>query len=135
MEEMVSGRETDKVTAGAKKAGSFWKAVGHGIVTLWRWLVSFCIFWLKFMWNAGWLLFSLFCACMAMIILMGVGAIPIFLFQGYPFIGIFLICLGGLLCFGALSWGAFSMMIRKKKEDIAVEVDKDNGEVQYEQTA
>lgn len=96
--------------------GIFCGAAGHGIAVLCRWMGAFCIFWLKFMWNAGWLLFSIICAGMAMIVLAGVGAIPVFLIQGYPLIGLFMICLGGLLCFGALSWGAFSLLIRKKRD-------------------
>lgn len=111
------------------------KSIGHGITVMWGWLAAFCIFWLKFMWNAGWLLFSLFFACMALIILMGVGAIPVFLIQGYPLAGIFMICLGGLLCFASLSCGAFSLLIRKKKENGNEEPDKSGEEVQYEQTA
>lgn len=114
-------------------AGSFCRATGRGIAALCRWLGAFCIFWLKFMWNAGWLLFSIICAGMAMIVLAGVGAMPVFLIQGYPLIGVFMICLGGLLCFGALSWGAFSMLIRKKRDN--GELEKTDEEVQYEQTA
>ena len=68
-----------------------------------------------------------------MIVLAGVGAMPVFLIQGYPLIGVFMICLGGLLCFGALSWGAFSMLIRKKRDN--GELEKTDEEVQYEQTA
>lgn len=52
-----------------------------------------------------------------MFILMGAGAVLVFLAQGYPFIGLFLICLGGLLCLGALAYGAFTMLIRKEKTD------------------
>ena len=55
------------------RAAGFCRAVGHGMAALWKWFLAFCVFWLKFMWNAAWLLFSLFCACMAMITLMGVG--------------------------------------------------------------
>ena len=75
---------------------------------------------------------------MAMIVLMGLGAIVVFLFQGYPFVGIFFICLGGLLCFGAMSCGAFSLLIRKKEdqndkdEEKTEEAEKSDGEVQYE---
>ena len=120
--------------------GKFFKAIGHGIVALWNWFIRFCIFWLKFMWNAAWLLFAVFCACLAMIALMGVGAMPILLNQGYPLTGIFIICIGGLLCLGSLSYGAFSMLIRRKKdgkdgngEDEYGE--KSDKEVAYEQTA
>ena len=124
--------------------GNFFRAVGRGMVMAWRWFVGFCIFCLKFMWNAAWLMFGVFCACMAMIVLMGVGAIPVLLAQGYPFVGIFLICLGGLLCLGSLSFGAFSLLIRKKddngddsgnqygKDEMTEKSDK---EAAYEQTA
>ncbi|MBD5393321.1 MAG: DUF1700 domain-containing protein [Lachnospiraceae bacterium] len=111
------------------------QSIGHGITVMWGWIVTFCIFWLKLMWNAGWLMFSLFFACMALIILMGVGAIPVFLVQGYPLIGIFMFCLGGLLCFSSLSCGAFSLLIRKKKESGNEESKESGEEVQYEQTA
>lgn len=117
------------------RAAGFCRAVGHGMAALWKWFLAFCVFWLKFMWNAAWLLFSLFCACMAMITLMGVGAIPVFLVQGYPLVGIFLICVGGLLCLGSLSWGAFSMMIRKKEDKKDGDTEKSDEEVPYEQTA
>ena len=87
-------------------------------------------------------MFALICALGAMIVLMGLGAVLVLLFQGYPFVGIFFICLGGMLCFGALAGGAFTLLIRKKKEssenkdemdgtnrEDAEKVDK---EVQYE---
>lgn len=97
--------------------GRFFGTVGRGIVISWKCLVGFCIFWLKFMWNAAWLLFALMCAFMAMLALSGVGMIVVFLVQGYPFTGLFLISLGGLLCFGALAYGAFGMLIKQKKDD------------------
>lgn len=117
------------------RIAGFCKAAGHGMVALWKWFLAFCVFWLKFMWNAAWMLFGLFCVCLAMITLMGVGAIPVLLVQGYPFVGIFLICVGGLLCLGTLSWGAFSMMIRKKKDPKDEDAEKYDEEVPYEQTA
>lgn len=117
------------------KFGSVCGTVGHGIANLCRWFWGFCVLCLKFMWNAGWMIFSLFCACAALIILIGVGAIPVFLVQGYPFIGIFIICVGGLLCFGSLSCGAFSMLIRKNDHTREKESDKTDEEVHNEQTA
>ena len=127
---------------GTKEMGGrmrkFFGAIGSGIAALWRWFVRFCIFWLKFMWNAAWLLFAIFCACLAMITLMGVGAVPILLWQGYPLIGIFIICIGGLLCLGSLSYGAFSMLIRSKQNDKDrnnTEDEKSGKEAMYEQTA
>lgn len=95
--------------------GSACRMTGRGIAALWRGFVALCVFCLKFMWNAAWLLFALICACMAMITLLGVGMIVVFLVQGYPFIGFFLMSLGGLLCFGALAYGSFGLLIRKKE--------------------
>ena len=123
-------------TAGAERtkemggyAGRLFGTVGRGIVRSWKWLARFCIFWLKFMWNAAWLIFALICAGMAMIILAGAGATVVFLVQGYPLIGVFLMSLGGLLCFGALAYGAFGMLIRRKKSGgDDVEDDSSRGE-------
>lgn len=108
---------TEKEGAGsvAKTIGSACRMTGRGIAALWRGFVALCIFCLKFMWNAAWLLFALICAGMAMITLLGAGMIVVFLVQGYPFIGFFLISLGGLLCFGALAYGSFGLLIRKKE--------------------
>ena len=117
-----SGEEMQKREARTERtkemggyAGRGLRAIGQGIVALWRWFIELCSFCLKFIWNAAWLLFALICAGMAMITLVGVGAIPVFLVQGYPFIGFFMISLGGLLCLGALSYGAFGMLIRREK--------------------
>ena len=110
-------------------------AVGRGIAAVWRWCLGVCIFWMKLMWNMAWILFGLFCAGMAAILLMGVGAIPIFLFQGYPFAGIFIICVGGIMCMCTLACGAFSLLIRRKKEDADAGREKKSGEEEvYEQT-
>lgn len=108
---------TEKEGAGsvAKTIGSACRMTGRGIAALWRGVAALCIFCLKFMWNAAWLLFALICAGMAMITLLGVGMIVVFLVQGYPFIGFFLMSLGGLLCFGALAYGSFGLLIRKKR--------------------
>lgn len=79
-----------------------------------------------------------------MVVLMGAGAIPVFICQGYPFKGIFVVCLGGLLCMGSLSCGAFSLMIRQKKVDAGTGsgrqktdgmTEKSDKEATYEQTA
>lgn len=120
---------------GKGRAGGFWKTAGHGIAVLCEGLAAFCIFLLKFIWNAGWLMFSGFCACVTIVILMGAGAILVFLLQGFPLAGIFMICLGGLLCFGTLSCGAFSMLIRKKKDNEYEEAKEPDKEGHYEQTA
>lgn len=119
--------------------GKLCKAVGHGIIVLWNWLIRFCVFLLRFMWNAAWLLIAVFSACMAMIVLMGIGAMPVLLSQGYPLVGVFIICVGGLLCLGSLSYGAFGMLIRKKLDDSDVnnrdeDREKSGKEEVYEQT-
>ena len=101
----------------AARTGSFLGAIGHGIKTICRAVVDFCIWGLKLIWNCGWLMFSLMTAFMTMITLLGFGTVLIFLVQGYPFSGILLIALGSILCFGSLTCGAFSMIIRKQKED------------------
>lgn len=106
-----------------KRISNMVKATGNGIVSICRACCSFCVWCLKWIWNAGWLLFSALCAFMAMIMLMGFGMTAVLLFQDYPFYGIFVLCLGGMLCFGALAGGAFTLLIRKKKESVE---NKDN---------
>lgn len=116
--------ETDKIQdkqmkmGAAKKMGScmasFFRTLGQGIVILWRVFLEFCIWWIRLLWNMGWLVFSLFCSCLCMFALMGFGALLILLFQGYPLLGILLICLGGILSMGALTCGAFTLIVRKK---------------------
>lgn len=137
-ENQIKERETKEM---GKRIGSVLKTIGNGIVSVWRMCCAFCIWFLKLIWNLGWLMFSLMCGFMAMIVLMGLGAIVVLLFQGYPFVGISFICLGGLLCFGALSCGAFSLLIREKEEkngkngkseETVEETEKSDGEVQYE---
>lgn len=120
-----------------KHAGRFLRAIGYGIVASWRWFLRFCGWWLRLLWNMGWLMLSLFCAALCMILLMGVGAMLILLLQGYPLIGLFLISLGAILCLGSLSYGAFSLLIRKEKEKDKDGIQKKDGEhptgeVQYE---
>lgn len=133
-QERTAGAERTKEMGGY--AGRFFGTVGRGIIISWKWLARFCVFWLKFMWNAAWLIFALLCAGMAMIILAGAGATVVFLVQGYPLIGLFLLSLGGLLCFGALAYGAFGMLIKQKKNGgDDVEDDSSREEVVvYEQT-
>ncbi len=115
--------------------GGFFGAIGRGMVQMWQWMLDCCIFGLRLCWNTGWLLFSLLCAGIAMIMLLGVGITIVLLCCGYPFTGIFITGLGGLLCFGALAAGGFGMMIRKKKENEDGTKGKRMEEVHYEQTA
>ena len=115
--------------------GGFFGAIGRGMVQMWQWMLDCCIFGLRLCWNTGWLLFSLLCAGIAMIMLLGVGMTIVLLCCGYPFTGIFITGLGGLLCFGALAAAGFGMMIRKKKENEDGTKGKRMEEVHYEQTA
>lgn len=115
--------------------GGFFGAIGRGMVQMWQWMLDCCIFGLRLCWNTGWLLFSLLCAGIAMVMLLGVGMTIVLLCCGYPFTGIFITGLGGLLCFGALAAAGFGMMIRKKKENEDGTKGKRMEEVHYEQTA
>lgn len=138
-ENRITERGTNEM---GKQINGCFSAMGKGMVSLWRYLCAFCLWFLKLLWNLAWLMFSLLCAFMAMIALMGFGTLLILLFQGYPFFGIFLISLGGILCFGALSCGAFSLLIREKEEKNGKseetigkeieEAEKSDEEVQYE---
>lgn len=96
-------------------AGGFFRAAGHGIVTLWRLFVKFCIGCMKLFWNCGCLFFSLFTGIMTMLAVFGLGTSVIFLYQGYPFNGIVITMIGAILCGGALTCMVFSMIIRKQK--------------------
>lgn len=130
------GEKTD-TKRGTEKMKNFFRMTGHGVAALCGIFWAFCRWWLRFFWNAAWLLFSLFCAAMALIVLMGIGTMLVFLIQGYPILGLFLICLGGLLCLGAMSAGAFSLLIRREKEENKQNtgiggMEKHEGEVQYE---
>ena len=112
--------------------GGFFGAIGRGMVQMWQWMLDCCIFGLRLCWNTGWLLFSLLCAGIAMVMLLGVGMTIVLLCCGYPFTGIFITGLGGLLCFGALAAAGFGMMIRKKKENEDGTKGKRMEEVHYE---
>lgn len=105
-------------------------AVFHGIKATWNLLAAFCIWWLRLFWNLAWLFMAAFFGFFTMLMLMGLGAGVVLLPQGYPVVGILLICLGGMLCFGALSCGSFSLLIRKNKEKPDAE-----GEISQEEKA
>lgn len=130
---------TERMNDMGVHTGNFFRMVGRGIAASWRWLLHCCVFWLRIMWNMGWLFFSLFCAFVAMIALMGIGGILILLFQGYPFVGFFVINLGGFLCSGALACGGYSLLIRKKRggedKDKREGAEESDGEVQHGQIA
>ena len=108
---------TEKGTKmGQKPKRSVPAAVFHGIKATWNLLAAFCLWWLRLFWNLAWLFMAAFFGFFTMLMLMGMGAGVVLLPQGYPVVGILLICLGGMLCFGTLSCGSFSLLIRKKKE-------------------
>ncbi len=129
-------KEGTKDMAGS--IGRCFRKAGHGIMAVWSWFFAVCLWVLRMMWNAAWLLFALFCAVMAMFVLAGLGATLVLLAQRYPLMGLSLIELGGLLCFGSLAVWAYSMMIRKKTAGTKIEdgmkiTEKESGEeVQYE---
>lgn len=130
MNEIRQGTIKDAAKRERVHTGSFLGTVGRVIAVLWKWFVSFCVWWLVFFWNCGWLMFSIFCGFFTLFMLAGCGAILVLLPQGYPLLGILLLCLGGMCCFGALTCGAFSLMIRKKRKESRTE--QADGEVQYE---
>lgn len=117
--------------------GNCFRAGGRGIVFMWKWFLGVCAWCLRLAWNVGWLMVSLLCAGMAMIALAGAGALFVLLFQGYPLVGFALISVGAMLCFGTLSCGAFSLMVRKGRRGNGTgmqgkEPGQPGGEVQYE---
>lgn len=121
-----NGKENEKGTM-AGDMGKLLRGIGQGIGKLWRCFLSLCNWGLKTVWNAGWLMLSLFCAFWAMVALAGFGALTVLLFQGYPLAGMLIISFGGILCFGALTCWAFSMIIRKSGK-----ISQSEREVQYE---
>ena len=106
--------ETVKIEQRTKK--SFFTALLKGIATVWNWLWAFCIWWIRLFWNLLWLFMTLFFGGMALITLAGVGTILVLLPQGYPMVGMLLICLGAMLCLGTLSCGSYSLILHRKKE-------------------
>lgn len=140
-----SGKEDTKGRKGTAdmvgSVGKFFRKAGNGIASAFGWFLTVCLWGLRLMWNAAWLFFALFCAIMVMFVLAGLGAMLVLLVQGYPLVGLSLIALGGILCFGSLAVWAYSMIIRKKtvgkkKEGGAAiqgkETEQSGEEVQYE---
>ena len=64
--------------------GKLLRGMGRGIGMLWRGFLGLCVWGLRTAWNLGWLMLSVFCACLAMIALAGFGTLAVLLFQGYP---------------------------------------------------
>lgn len=122
-----SGQETPEIEGGLRivKAvnieqrpkRSFGTVFFRGIVKIWNWFAAFCIWWVRLFWNLLWLFMTLFFGFMAMITLAGVGTMLVLLPQGYPLVGILLICLGAMLCLGALTCGSYSLVLHRKKEE------------------
>ena len=107
------------VFSGQKKPGGIKQicmVLGKGIKRLLHWFIRCCIWWLRLLWNLTFIFMTLFFGFFAMTALAGLGAGIVLLPQGYPLLGILIICLGGMLCFGALSCGAYSLVLRRKKE-------------------
>ena len=88
----------------------------RGLIKIWNLFVRFCIWWVRLFWNLLWLFMALLFGGMTLITLAGVGTILVLLPQGYPLAGTLLICLGGMLCMGALSCGSYSLILHGKKE-------------------
>ena len=89
----------------------------RGLIKTWELFTAFCIWWIRLFWNLLWLFMALFFGGMALITLAGVGVILVLLPQGYPMVGMLLICLGGMLCMGTLCCGSYSLILRRKKEE------------------
>lgn len=96
----------------------------RGLIKTWDLFAAFCIWWIRLFWNLLWLFMALFFGGMALITLAGVGAILVLLPQGYPMVGMLLICLGGMLCMGTLCCGSYSLILRRKKEEQETEKHK-----------
>ncbi len=96
----------------------------RGLIKTWDLFAAFCIWWIRLFWNLLWLFMALFFGDMALITLAGVGVILVLLPQGYPMVGMLLICLGGMLCMGALCCGSYSLILRRKKEEQETEKHK-----------
>mgnify|MGYP002511776048 FL=1 len=130
--EKGSGKGTKDM---AGSIGMFFRKAGKGLAAVWGWFLYVCIWLLRLWWNMAWLLFSLFCAAIGMLVLAGSGTMLVLLFQGYPLLGLLLIGIGGILCFGSLAGLAYSLVIRKKKGENTVwekEPEGSGKEVQYE---
>lgn len=76
-----------------KPKRSILAAVFHGIKVIWNLFATFCIWWLRLIWNLAWLFMAAFFGFFTMLMLMGLGAGVVLLPQGYPVVGILLICL------------------------------------------
>jgi len=117
-------------------AGRLFGAAGHGIAAAWRALLALCRWCLRLCWNLFWLFLSVSAGCLTLLMIFCFGAAVILLPQGYPLVGVVIICLGAILCGGAFSLSCFSLIRRRKQEKVSepeeAEETKDLEEVQYE---
>lgn len=80
--------------------------------------VSCAFFCLRWAWNAFLLMVSIMSGCLALTSLYVLAVFMVWQFQGYPFAGITLICLGTVLCSSSFTVLCISLLkIRKKKPD------------------
>lgn len=81
----------------------------------------FCVkaaFWgIRICWNAGWVVFSLFCGGMGLCCLFGLGALVVLWMQGYPLAGVTIGCLGLNLCMFAAAGMGMTLLWRKRGQD------------------
>lgn len=109
------GGSADVECAGEKRGvfSRFFDFIYRGVKCacrgLWR-IIKWC--W-RVVCNVFWAALSLFCALAAVFLLICFGTLTVLIFQGYPFIGFWLMSLGGCAGFGAICCAAFGQ-IRKK---------------------
>ncbi len=96
--------------------GAVWKGLVKGTVVCWNAGIAFCIWGLRLVWNLAWVMAAVMFGGLAVLALAGLGMLLVLQFQGYPLVGMMLLILGGVLIFGSLSCGAFSLLIRKKPQ-------------------
>ena len=120
MEMVYEGR-----TAGGRSFGmvlsGFCKGAVHGTGAL--------IFWcLRMLWNAFWLLMTVFAGCTALLALFGFGTFLVLMLQAYPLKGGVLVCLGGFLAGGSLACLCFSLTRwKRQKEEEKYQAEKASG--------
>lgn len=105
-----------------KNRGAWRAALRSGWGRAMNWLGRVCILLLRLIWNVA----LLFCAVpvivLALAIVLGLGALIILLFQGYPLTGVALCTLGALLCCaGLMGLGWTLVWHRPGKEDVSYE--------------
>ena len=96
--------------------GAVWKGLIKGTVICWNAGMAVCIWSLRLFWNLAWLMAALMFGALAVLAMAGLGMLLVLQFQGYPLVGTMLLTLGGVLIFGTLSCGAFSLLIRRNPQ-------------------